>query len=177
MSFSALQKENTVGYKLDFIEIVLGSLCKWPDSFLDSKVKCQLIWYTVERALCGWVCTVYTTFNILSDNSSPHFKCTNGHPTGHSNGCLPSCNGNQWQLTMTEQSDPDATVYSNIFLWLGIQTQSPQCTICEHMWADHSMPPITSTCFQHDVVVWGTRVRFTGHPGQCLRFMYLRPHV
>lgn len=38
--------------------------------------------------------------NVSFDNSSLHLKGTNGHPAGQNSGCLPSCNGNQWQLTM-----------------------------------------------------------------------------
>lgn len=110
--------------------------------FLSRLLRCKVPAETIQ--LCHVRLRFYTVLNVSSDFLSLHLTETNGHPAGQSNGGLPSCNGDQWQCTMREWSDPDCFASSNVFLCLVKWSQSLQCTVCGRT---HKQPTV---CFQSD---------------------------
>lgn len=106
---------------------------------------CKAPTETVQFTVRGWASTDFLYFKASSDNSSHHLKGTNEHPAGQSNGrLLPSRNGNQWQLTTREWSDPDGSASCNVFVCFvkngASRHNAPSVDACKQ----------TAVCFQSD---------------------------
>lgn len=130
-------------------------------------LRCKVAAATAQLAV---VSQPHTASNVSVDNSSLRLKGSDGRPAGHSNGCLPSCNGNQWRRTLggndMTQMGPSHPMCSSASVK---RSPSPQFTVCgRRTETDPSVLTITSTCVRQDVVEsWDIQV------SGCLRFKAL----